>query len=402
MRHAATPDPRTESERAIERIYEAALDPGRLPDVLASMAAATGALGGMVGIYDPVAGGGHAPATHGLDPSLLEVYERRFQLNPWTRWVARQAKVGQAATGEPDLDIDRVAAEDPEFHDTVLKPQGIVAQSMYLVRRDGRFTVGVPLMFTRRGRAGSPAVQREHNRFGRHLQRAFELMRQLDTLHGRLLASEDALDCVRCAIFVLDAQAAIEYANRAARSLLAAGDGLVSSGRTLGARLNGDGAALRALVAGAAGGSGARGERAQAASLSIQRGVDRLPLAAIAVPATPRQGPLGEATRRVLLFVADPAAQCGIARELLREAFDLTEREISVALATLRLGSLPAAAGELSIALTTARSHLQHVFDKTGTRNQVALAQMLAALGALPDAGASSDRNEPARGPRCA
>ena len=71
-----------------------------------------------------------------------------------------------------------------------------------------------------------------------------------------------------------------------------------------------------------------------------------------------------------------------------------------VAAELLKLGSLPAAAGELGIALSTARSHLQHVFDKTGARNQVALAQMLASLGALPDAGASSDRSEPARGPR--
>jgi PAS domain-containing protein/DNA-binding CsgD family transcriptional regulator len=385
MHQATTPDTR-ESERAIERIYEAALDPARLPEALASMAAATGAIGGMVGIYDPVAGGGHAPATHGLDPALLDVYEQRFQLNPWARWVARHAPVGRAASCEPELDIDVVAAEDPEFHDSILKPQGIVGQSMYLVRRDGRFTVGVPLMFSERGRAALPEVQREHDRFGGHLQRAFELMQQLDTLRHRLQASEDALDRVRCAVFVLDAQAAIHFANRAARALLAAGDGLVSVGRALGARVNGDGVALRALIAQAAGCSGPRGARAQAASLRIHRGVDRLPLAAIAVPATPRQGPLGEATRHVLLFVADPAAQCGIARELLRDAFGLTEREVSVALATLRLGGLPAAAGELRIALTTARSHLQHVFDKTSTRNQVALAQMLASLGALPDA----------------
>lgn len=121
-----------------------------------------------------------------------------------------------------------------------------------------------------------------------------------------------------------------------------------------------------------------------------------LPLAAIAVPARPRLGPLGEAARHALPFIADPVAHGGIARELLREASNLTEREASVALATLRVGSLPAAAGELGIALTTARSHLQHVFDKTGTRNQVALAQMLASLGALPDSRASSHSSAPA------
>lgn len=310
---------RTCTDLAVERIYETALDPDRMPQAIEAMAAATGAAGAMFGIYDPVAGGGHAPAIHGLDPALMPVYEARFQLNPWTRGVARNAEVG------------------------------------------------------------------------RHLQRAFDLMVQLDTLHSRLHATEDALDRIRCAVFVLDAQATILFANRAAHGLLAAGDGLGSAGSTLGARINGDAAALRALIARAAGGNGPRGARPQSGSLRIQRGVDRLPLAAIAVPTTPQRSPLRQQARQVLLFVADPGACKGVAAALLREAFGLTDREANVALTMLRLGGLPAAAGELNIALSTARSHLQHVFDKTGTRNQVALAQMLAALGALPEASAVTE-----------
>lgn len=402
MQHATTPCPRTESERALDCNDEAALDPGRLADALASMAANARAVGDMAGNFDTVAGGGHDAAIRELAPGLLKVSEQRFQFNPWSRWIFRKATVGQAASCEPELDIDPAAAQDPGLHDTIVQSQGMVDPSMYLVRRDGRFSLSVPLMFTELGRAAPADVQRGHERFGRPLQRAFDVMGQIETLHSRLQASEDALDGIRCGVFVLDADATIQFANRAARSLLAAGDGLVSVGRTLGARINGDGAALRALVAWAAGGSGPRGARAQTGSLRIQRGVDRLPLAATAVPATPRQGPLGEEIRHVLLFVADPAAQCGIARELLRDAFGLTEREVSVALATLRLGGLPAAAAQLRIALTTARSHLQHVFDKTGTRNQVALAQMLASLGTLPDTTAGDGGGTPTVDPRCA
>jgi DNA-binding CsgD family transcriptional regulator len=95
------------------------------------------------------------------------------------------------------------------------------------------------------------------------------------------------------------------------------------------------------------------------------------------------------AARHVLLFVADPTVQPSVAADLLHDAFGLTRREIAVALAMLRLGGLAAAAVEMKVALTTARSHLQHVFDKTGARSQLALAQMLIVLGALPDARAS-------------
>jgi DNA-binding CsgD family transcriptional regulator len=204
------------------------------------------------------------------------------------------------------------------------------------------------------------------------------LMYQLDRLRARLRAAEAALDHVRSAVFVLDAAAVVLFANRPARALLADGGGLRLLGRRLCAAVNGDSAHLSSLIAAALGSS----QAARVHTLPIRRGAGRLPLLAVALPAARESS----GVREVLLFVADPAAQRCAAAELLREALHLTDREVCVALATVRLGSVPAAAAELGIALTTARSHLQHVFDKTGARNQVALAQMLAALGALPDA----------------
>jgi DNA-binding CsgD family transcriptional regulator len=210
------------------------------------------------------------------------------------------------------------------------------------------------------------------------------LMGQIERLRARLRATEAALDHVRSAVFVLDAAALVQFANRPARVLLADGDGLRVFGGRLSAAVNGDAARLRALIAAAAvGGAPAGAPAGPVCAMPIRRRPDRLPLLAAAVPAA-----AGAHGREVLLFVADPTVQRCAAAELLRDALALTDREASVALATVRRGSLPAAAAELGIALTTARSHLQHVFDKTGTRNQVALAQLIAALGALPDAGA--------------
>jgi len=79
-------------EPVVERIYDAALDRELLPAAIGAMARATGALGGMFGVFDVVYGGGHAPAIHGLDETLMPVFNQRFTLNPWTRLVA---KVGQ-------------------------------------------------------------------------------------------------------------------------------------------------------------------------------------------------------------------------------------------------------------------------------------------------------------------
>lgn len=61
-----------------------------------------------------------------------------------------------------------------------------------------------------------------------------------------------------------------------------------------------------------------------------------------------------------------------------RDRYGLTPRETEIA---LRLGegeTLPEAAEALGIALTTARSHLGQLFEKTGTRTQLALALLVA------------------------
>lgn len=233
-------------------------------------------------------------------------------------------------------------------------------------------------------------------------------------LHQRLAAAEQALDAMRCAVFVLDARASILFANHAAHALLAEGDGLCRHGAALAACVNGDVAALRAAIAGV---GAAALQSAPPRALKIRRSGERPPLAAVMVAArAPRDarsagqsagpgagatagpasgansGPNSDPTpgaraaaRCALLYVADPGRHAVPPAALLRDAFGLTDRETAVAVAMVRHGSLPAAAAELRVALSTARSHLQHVFDKTGTRTQVALTQMLVALSVLPD-----------------
>ena len=61
----------------------------------------------------------------------------------------------------------------------------------------------------------------------------------------------------------------------------------------------------------------------------------------------------------------------------IRQAFGLTERECEIALLLAAGCGLPEIGGRLGIGLTTARTHLGRLFDKTGTRSQLALALLL-------------------------
>ena len=63
----------------------------------------------------------------------------------------------------------------------------------------------------------------------------------------------------------------------------------------------------------------------------------------------------------------------------LRRLYGLTRAEAHVALAVLRGDGLQAAADALGVTLATVKTHLQHVFGKTGTQRQTELMGLILA-----------------------
>jgi DNA-binding CsgD family transcriptional regulator len=78
-----------------------------------------------------------------------------------------------------------------------------------------------------------------------------------------------------------------------------------------------------------------------------------------------------------VVFIIDPDRVDRPTVDSLRRAFDLTYREAHVAIAVAQGNGLQAAADAMGVALTTARSQLQQVFAKTGTRQQAELAALV-------------------------
>ena len=95
---------------------------------------------------------------------------------------------------------------------------------------------------------------------------------------------------------------------------------------------------------------------------------------------------------RTILFITDPEATVDLRRRQLGEDFGLTPAEAAVAVEVLEADGLQAAAGRLGISLATARTHLAHVFDKTGTRRQAQLVRLL--LQSQPTVCASSEKSD--------
>jgi DNA-binding CsgD family transcriptional regulator len=69
--------------------------------------------------------------------------------------------------------------------------------------------------------------------------------------------------------------------------------------------------------------------------------------------------------------------------EAIARHFRLTPAELRVLLTIVEAGGVPETAQKLGIAETTVKTHLQHVFAKTGTRRQLELAKLVAGFSSV-------------------
>lgn len=85
------------------------------------------------------------------------------------------------------------------------------------------------------------------------------------------------------------------------------------------------------------------------------------------------------------MILVDPAHVSEPSAALLQRLYHLTRTEAEVALHVARGADPRQIADDLSVSITTVRTHLHRVFHKTGTHRQVELLRMLLSLQAIPD-----------------
>lgn len=92
--------------------------------------------------------------------------------------------------------------------------------------------------------------------------------------------------------------------------------------------------------------------------------------------ASPRYG-------RVIVVIIDPEREPEPPAMLLRHLYGLTKSEAQIALMVTRAEGLKPIAEELSVSVTTVKTHLRHVFEKTDTHRQAELVRLVLTLDPL-------------------
>ena len=99
--------------------------------------------------------------------------------------------------------------------------------------------------------------------------------------------------------------------------------------------------------------------------------------------------PLTSPVRRAVASQYDASAAIFVRRarldvrsvaDLLARTYSLSPAELRVALTVVEVGGIAAAAESLGLSEATIKTHLHHVFPKTGTANQADLVKLVASL----------------------
>lgn len=360
-------------DRLVGEVYDAAVEPGRWPQVLEKLSDFLEGAATKLTFQNVRTLHSEANSVR-MDPEADVVYARYyFKINVF---LQRTAKL-PAGTLIPVWNLlPREVYQRSEFYNDFARPNDMCHPIGVVLANEPDARV----VFTCGSAKAADEFQPEHlerlGRIGPHLVRAASISLRLSRSEIARNANTEALDRLAQGVLIVAANGEILFANRAAESLLAEADGIRTEKSTLRANAATDTAQFRRLIATAA-------ERSDTAGgvMTIARPVPRRPLSVLVAPLTIESKWFMAGCPAAIVFVADPDRSLPNAQDQLRVLYRLTPAEVAVAMAIARGTGLQAAADELQISLTTARTHLQHVFEKTETRRQAELVRLISAGG---------------------
>lgn len=215
-----------------------------------------------------------------------------------------------------------------------------------------------------------------------HIRRALLLRRRFSALTIEKSICADVLAGLQTPLLVVDATARIVLENKAAETALkqhrcvnTAAERFVLTGV--------DGPHLARLLAHACG-DGAR----RVAGAMLAGRVDGAPFQILVVPLPEQYGPSGGGRSPLaLVLLRDAHTQFDTPVILLQQLYGVTVSEARIALGILHGGTPSSLAANSGVSMATVRTQLSAVFQKTGTRRQAELVQLLGTLSMVAVTG---------------
>ena len=189
------------------------------------------------------------------------------------------------------------------------------------------------------------------------------------------MAGFEVLDMLNVGFAVSNVAGRVLLSNRTAEQILAAGDGLTVTAR--GILRSPKGCALSDLIEQTANAVQDGNSELRSVALTIPRPSGKRPLILLLRSVRNMSSKPGTARALTLLFILDPEVSVEVEISELRELYAFTRAEARLANLLMEGNSLEKCCHQLGIGRTTACSHLQQLFKKTGVRRQSQLVSLL-------------------------
>jgi DNA-binding CsgD family transcriptional regulator len=211
-----------------------------------------------------------------------------------------------------------------------------------------------------------------------HVRRAVLIGNVLDFGRAEAMAFEDTLNGLAAGVFLVDEGARIVFANASGQALLDEGKILCQKNGVLTAVNPRIRTMFPGVIASAGDGDAAVGTNGIAVPLSPH---PERPWLAHILPLTSgaRRHASIEYSAVAAVFVHQASLESPSSMETLSKLYKLTPSELRVLAAVSEVGGVSAVAEVVGIAEATVKTHLQHLFAKTGTNRQTDLVKLVAA-----------------------
>jgi DNA-binding CsgD family transcriptional regulator len=352
---------------AVSAIYDCAIDPKCWPGAIARIA---GLIDGFIGIILAVEPSGNKVRYYvdwNADPGVMQEYAA-YQVDDPLRVPFLRFDVDEPYN--IPMVMDRSDWFATRLYQGFCKPKGWFDNiGVTLVKSPSRLTSLSIIRHESVGFAG-PRELEIMRLLGPHLRKAVSIADLIEMRELTVTSLESSFDALLVSVLFVDRHRGIIHANAAARDLLAKGDPIRSERGALTALASDAAQRLEAAIA-ALDGDVLAGEASEVVYL---RSADGRPAFAHVLPIAS-----GVARRQIepqavaAIFIAPVGGPAVLPMQAWISAFGLTVAEVRVLERLIEGRTIVQVAAELDTAISTARTHLARLMQKTGSSRQADL-----------------------------
>lgn len=368
-------DDKTHLSALIGSIYDAVLEPALWTGVVERAGKFVGGVGASIFRQDSVRKIGNSYYHSGIDPRFERLYfEKYIKFDPLSA-AYLTLKVGDVSSSS--IIIPPAEFFETRFYREWARPQGLVDNVFAILERSPTSIAAFIVFRHERDGLADDDARQLLGLIAPHLRRAVLIGKVIDLRTIEAATFADTLDGLNAGIFLVDATGLIVHANVAGHGILAVGDILRSFAGRLVAHDQQVDEVLRDAFKATEHGDAAIGTKGIAVPLIARDGERHVAHILPLTSGARRRAELAIAATAAL-FVQKAALEIPSRPEAIAKAYKLTPTELRVLLTLVEVGGGPEVAEALGIADGTVKTHLSHLFQKTGVKHQVDLVRLVA------------------------